>query len=515
MTLMRFLRPGSVASTALLLFAGTHAFAATDNYFGSTGALNGAAWSTSPNGPYTSSLTPSSGDASIHFDNGASFTGGSITVSSIAATKNATDTTASGTISNFNNGVVPIDVAQGVVLDFNSQTFTSSNTAGYAKEGAGTLALAGGSYGGGFTLNAGTVVARGTLTFGKAGSLTINGGVLAANANRTFDSTRFTGGIDIRGDFAFGSNVAPADASANLTFANNVTLGNASRRITAAGTGTYTFSAPVSGGTGVGLEVAGSASSGAVVVLSGANTYTGPTVVTSGILQLQTGLPNNISASPLIQIRSEANLFVRSASGTSSTLVLASGQTLAGDGAVSGSLQVAQGSTVTGGSGASPADSAGTLSTGKQTWDAGGAYAAKFTTGDATATPGVGWDKLAMSTLNLGTATKSNPFIVKLVGLGAGVTLQAGQLYAIATFNTAVSDQTGVINALTLTTENVSVEDGGSATLSFGSSGGTILYVQTQAAPEPATAACFGLIGGTVLLRRRRRERKGNLAVIA
>jgi autotransporter-associated beta strand protein len=80
--------------------------------------------------------------------------------------------------------VIVIDVATGKTLDFSTQVFTSSATAGYIKNGVGVVALAGNTYGGGFTINAGTVVMRGVngMGGGATNSLTINGGTIAARA---------------------------------------------------------------------------------------------------------------------------------------------------------------------------------------------------------------------------------------------------------------------------------------------------------------------------------------------
>lgn len=266
-----------IALCVALCWAIGTANAQTQNYFGTTGTLNGTVWSTNSAGPYTSSMT-TTGGAVINFNNATtSITGASITVAGISATANATITSASGTISNFNNGHVPIYVAPGVTLDLGSQSLTGSGAASYRKDGEGVLATAGNTYGGGFTLNAGTVIVRGVNAFGSGGALTINGGTIAANGNRDLTG-KYGGGIIVGGDFTLGATTGLASSTANLTFSNNVSLGATTRKITVGGTGTYTLGGGISGSGG--LTVASTAAG--TLVLSGTNTYAGPTIIQSG-----------------------------------------------------------------------------------------------------------------------------------------------------------------------------------------------------------------------------------------
>ena len=240
-------------ATLLALAAVSAAQAQTNNYFGSNGTLNGAVWSTLPAGPYTSTLV-TTGGAIINFDNPASFVGVSITVAGINATANATSSSSNGTVSNFNNGVIPVNVASGVTLDFGTQAFTTSGTAGYVKTGNGTLAFAGGSYGGGFTLNSGLVILRGTNALGSGGTLTLNGGIIAANVNRSLNgkySSIIVGGDFQLGDFTNSLSNATATISTNATTA----LGNATRTITIGANATYTWSGVINGDSGTGLRV--------------------------------------------------------------------------------------------------------------------------------------------------------------------------------------------------------------------------------------------------------------------
>ena len=261
--------------------------APTNNYFTGTGgsALNGSFWSTNPVGPFDQPLSSDPTDgAIINFgQENLTITGASITVAGINATANATLSVFGGTISNQGNGVIPIDVGSGLLLDFGTQGFTSSGTAGYTKNGAGTVALAGNTYGGGFTLNAGTVILRGVNGMGDGGLLTINGGTIAGSATRDV-SNKYDLGIVVGGNFTLGSTVLPADGTASLTFNNNMSLGAATRTITQGGTGNYTLGGIISGDSGVGLTLAKTAGTGGSFILSGANTYTGTTTLQNNVL---------------------------------------------------------------------------------------------------------------------------------------------------------------------------------------------------------------------------------------
>ncbi|MBI1763003.1 MAG: hypothetical protein HYR56_16370, partial [Acidobacteria bacterium] len=327
-----FSRTGKFALLALLCLTAIGLFVvlAADQFFAGDGsALTAAKWGTTAGGPFTSAFT--SGNVANFATVNGTGTGGSITVGGITATENFTLTAISGTITNLSNGVIPINVSAGKTLDFSTQAFTTSATAGYNFTGPGVLALGGGTYGGGFTINSGTLVARGVNAMGgnaTPGGLTINGGTIAGSANRDF-SGKYSG-ITVGGNFQLGelvTNVASSSSAANLTFNTNMALGAATRTVTIGANGTYTLGGIISGNAGVGLTVANGSGATGTLVLSGANTYSGNTTIGSGKLALSgTG---SIANSPTIEIAGGATFDV---TGLTTALTLASGQALKASG---------------------------------------------------------------------------------------------------------------------------------------------------------------------------------------
>ncbi len=319
------------ASLCALSIAGVVAVLAADQFFAGDGsALNASKWGATAAGPFTSPFTSGS-IANFATPNGTG-TGASVTVGGFNATENFTLTSAGGTISNQSNGVL---ASAGKTLDFGTQVFTSSANAGYVKNGAGVLALAGNTYGGGFTLNAGTVIARGVNAFGgnvaAPGALNLNGGAVGANANRDFSDKYSV--VNVGGDFQLGvpaASVSISSDAANLTFNANVALGAATRAVTIGANGTYTLGGVISGSPGAGLTVARLPAATGRVVLSGVNTYTGATTVSGGTLAL-TG-PGSIANSSSIELASGAGFDV---SGLTTALTLSNGQALRASGTTS------------------------------------------------------------------------------------------------------------------------------------------------------------------------------------
>ena len=273
-----------VRTSLALLALTTTTRAQTTQYFAGDGSvLTASKYGTNPGGPFTTAFT-SGNIIGFGVTNGTG-TGGSVTVGGFNATENFTLTAASGTITNAANGVVGIAVGTGKTLDFGSEAFTTSATAGYTKSGDGTLALTGAAYGGGFTLNAGTVILRGVNAMGgaAANTLAINGGIIAGSANRDLTG-KYAGGITVGGNFQLGAlaaNSALASDTANLTFSNNINLGAATRTITLGNKGTQTLGGVISGTAGLTFNaVSGAestaASNGTIAVTGTANGFTGP-----------------------------------------------------------------------------------------------------------------------------------------------------------------------------------------------------------------------------------------------
>lgn len=255
----------------------------TNQFFAGNGtALNSANWGSSAVGPFASTFV-SGNIANFSTVNGTG-TGASITVSGFNATENFSLTSVSGTISNLSAGVIPITVSPGKTLDFVGQSFTSSASAGYIKNGAGVLALNGNTYGGGFTLNEGTVIARGVNALGgnatTPGALNLNGGIVASNATRDF-SGKYSA-INIGGNVQFGDITGLANPTANLSFSTALSLGNSTRNLTSGNNGIITFNGAIVGMAGSGINFGSVAGTTGRFVLNGANNYNGPTTINGG-----------------------------------------------------------------------------------------------------------------------------------------------------------------------------------------------------------------------------------------
>lgn len=207
-----------------------------------------------------------------------------ISMGGIIATEDYTHSTPSGTLAT-GGTVVTLDVASGKTVDMSTAAFSTAAGTGFIKANSGVFALAGGTYAGGFTLNAGTIIVRGVNAMGSGGALTINGGIIAANATRDLTG-KYAGGITVGGDFTLGATTGLALSGANLTFSNTMALGAAaSRKITIGGTGTYTLNGVISGA-GSSLIVDSIATIIGTLSFGGVNTYSGGTTLKGGTLQM-------------------------------------------------------------------------------------------------------------------------------------------------------------------------------------------------------------------------------------
>ena len=251
-----------------------------------TGAWNTSRWNNSADGPtYTSAYTANN---PVSFTSGNySFAGmgAALNVGNVTVANNVTVTFASvGSTFATSGSVRTIDVGSGATLDFSSQAISTAAGTGFIKTGPGVLALAGGTYPGGFTLNDGAVVARGTTALGSGtgNSLALNGGTLTANASRSFDNTRFPAGITVGGNVQLGAFPAAVTLSlgtAGISLANNVSLGGGRRTLTIGNTGTHVMSGVMSNGSLTFASVPGAeataSGAGRFDVTNTANTFTG------------------------------------------------------------------------------------------------------------------------------------------------------------------------------------------------------------------------------------------------
>ncbi|NQX00445.1 autotransporter-associated beta strand repeat-containing protein, partial [bacterium] len=256
----------------------------------STGLWNTSRWNTTTDAaPYSSAWAASS---NASFNAGTyTFTGGNssgaVTIGNITLASGATVnfSAASGTFAT--SATRTINVGSGSLLDFNTQAMSTAAGTGFIKDGFGVLATSGGGYSGGFTLKAGTIIARGVDAMGGSATnvLTLNGGTVASNATRSFTTAKYGGGIVVGGDVQFGelaTVVTLANTTANLSFANNVSLGGATRTFTQGNNGTQLFSGIVSNTSG-GITFAANANTdGRFDFTNTANSFTGDVNVNGG-----------------------------------------------------------------------------------------------------------------------------------------------------------------------------------------------------------------------------------------
>ncbi len=182
------------------------------------------------------------------------------------------------------------------------------------------------------------------------GPITSYGGQIRVNSGDPVlsnDITIQSGGLDVR------------------TFGNNAT-----------------FSGDLSGAGGLTKDGGGFGT----LTLTGNNTYTGPTTISSGKLVVQGSI--------------------------TSPLTLENGAILDGSGAV-GEVIVKDGGVV------APGNSPGLLTTGNATFRAGGAYSLDLRS-DGAGAPGTDWDSLVVNgTLDVSAISEANPFIIRLQTLDA------------------------------------------------------------------------------------------------
>ena len=209
-----------------------------------------------------------------------------------------------------------------------------------------------------------TVTAGGRVRLGASGVIPDNGGNVIVNAGMILDLNGFDeaiGGLNVGG-----GRIQTSTGPAVLTVGGN--------------NNSPTFTGTLEDGGGVlSFTKVGSG----LQSLSGTNTYSGNTLVSSGTLKLNAS--GSISNTPLITIASGATVDVSAVSGG---LVLGNGQTLAGQGTVVGALKAGNGAVL------SPGSSTGILTTGNLTLGTGSVSRFEI---NGIASPGTDYDRISSS----------------------------------------------------------------------------------------------------------------------
>ena len=203
-----------------------------------------------------------------------------------------------------------------------SGVISSGANGALTKSGAGTLVLtAANTYTGATTVSGGTLALAGSGALGSA-NLSLNGGVLATNDNVGFSRALGTGAGQVQLGFsgggfaAYGGNLTlssftgtpvwgstsgffnsggstllfgSVNATDTVTWTNDFSLGSASRTIQVTDNlFTTADSAVISGVISGGADIGFTKTGNGTLLLSGANTYTGATTISGGILSVTT-----------------------------------------------------------------------------------------------------------------------------------------------------------------------------------------------------------------------------------
>jgi len=213
-------------------------------------------------------------------------------------------------------------MVSGIVADFSGGTFTSGGglTAGVTGS-TGTVTLNGANtYTGLTTLAAGTLIVGNNNAMGgfgttlggfawTAGTLAATGGAIALGNYTTFSAGTFGGSqnLTMNGTFAFSAanRILTVNNTSLTTLAGNVylTIDNATGRTqTINGSGAITISGVIANNSSLSTTASGLTYSGTgTLTLSGPNTYSGVTRISSGVVSISSiangGLASNIGSS--------------------------------------------------------------------------------------------------------------------------------------------------------------------------------------------------------------------------
>lgn len=348
------------------------------------------------------------------------------------------------------------------------------------KDGDGVLTLtAVNTYTGTTTVNAGTLRLGGSTDrdfINRDNALTLNGG--------TIDFANFIEDTDV---FTLNGGIITGGASAALGVLTNSSTA-ASAFDVRSGTADVILSNPFAPEWGDATSVGLTKSTNGVVTLTRANTYTGATRILGGTLVLNGSISSR------------------------SAVTVAAGATFAGSGTTNSSTVTVNGTLSPGAMSASGVSSIGTLSTGAEVWNGGGAYAWQIA--DAAGAAGTGWDLLALGGALTVNATAANPFRLELIGLGttgsAGVVagFDSSQSYVWTLLTTSaisgLSSGNVVVDSSAFAANNAL--DGGYFSIT---QDGTSLSLVFTPVPEPAVYALALGVGtlGFVGVRQWRRRR--------
>lgn len=213
---------------------------------------------------------------------------------------NVAGNTLGNNINDLSPGTAVVNVNSTSTLTLSGTISNASGLVSVAKNNTGTLVISNpaNTYGGGTTLNSGTLIANGSTADGSGsplgtGTLTINGGTLGTTVEPTSGSsgTTLANAIALHGNFSVATNVDAANAGAqNLTLNGPIALNGVTRTITGVtNAGQVHFG---SGGIGVVGETAGVnfntsfSKAGSYVAFifdpGNVNNYTGQTTVNNG-----------------------------------------------------------------------------------------------------------------------------------------------------------------------------------------------------------------------------------------